>query len=71
MRIRDLVNRLEKIESKADGEVQEMCSTLIDDLIEFDIHMEKNMKGITRKIEEDFMEMLMTEGIKSGSIGEA
>jgi len=41
MTIRDLVERLEKIEQKAGDNTREELSILIDDIIEFDIRMSK------------------------------
>ena len=69
--IRELVEKLEKIESRCDGEAAELCFDLINELIEFDLGMESKMKKVSKKIEDEFIEYLMLEGIKSGSIGEA
>jgi len=74
MTIRDLVERLEKIEQKAGDNTREDLSILIDDIIAFDIHMSKMFKDIRNKIdidEKDIMDMLFKQGIKSGEIGEA
>ena len=74
MKITDLVSKLEKIESKSDGEARELCGRLIDDLIEYDLKMEKFMRQVNRDVlkeEENIIDYLMKEGIKSGSIGEA
>ena len=74
MTIRDLVERLEKIAQKAGDNTRESLSILIDDIIEFDIHMSKMFKDMKNKIdidERDVMDMLFKEGIKSGEIGEA
>jgi len=71
MNIRQLVERLEQIEARCKGEAQELCYELINDLIEEDLKLEKTFKKFNRKLEDDFIEYLMTEGIKSGSIGEA
>jgi hypothetical protein len=74
MTIRDLVERLEKIEQKAGDNTREELSILIDDIIEFDIRMSKMFKDMRKNIdidEKDVMDMLFKEGIKSGEIGEA
>lgn len=75
MTIRDLVERLEKIEQKAGDNTREELSMLINDIIEFDIHMSNMFKDIRNKIddvdEKDIMDMLFKHGIKSGEIGEA
>ena len=74
MTIRDLVERLEKIEQQAGDNTREELSVLINDIIEFDIHMSKMFKNIRNKVdidERDIMDMLFKEGIKSGEIGEA
>ena len=74
MTIKDLVERLEKIEQKAGDNTREELSILIDDIIEFDIRMSKMFKDMRKNIdidEKDVMDMLFKEGIKSGEIGEA
>ena len=71
MNIRKLVQRLEKIESKCKGEAEELCFDLINELIEIDLEMEMKMRKLSSKVEDDFIQYLMLEGIKSGSIGEA
>jgi ribosomal protein S15P/S13E len=74
MTIRDLVERLEKIEQQAGDNTREDLSILINDIIEFDIHMSKMFKDMRNKIdidERDIMDMLFKQGIKSGEIGEA
>jgi len=74
MTIRDLVERLEKIEQKAGDNTREELSILIDDIIEFDIRMSKMFKDMRKSIDiddKDVMDMLFKEGIKSGEIGEA
>ena len=71
MKITDLVSKLEKIESKCKGEAAELCFDLINELIEIDLEMEMKMRKLSSKVEDDFIQYLMLEGIKSGSIGEA
>jgi hypothetical protein len=76
MTIRDLVERLESIEQKAGENTREDLSILIEDIIEFDIHMSKMFKNMRKKIDkeiddQDIMDMLFKHGIESGEIGEA
>ena len=75
MTIRDLVERLESIEKNAGDNIREELSILIEDIIEFDMHMSKIFKNIKKDIhnfeEKDVMDLLFKEGIKSGEIGEA
>tara|TARA_Y100000592_G_scaffold25046_1_gene39349 strand:- start:3576 stop:3794 length:219 start_codon:yes stop_codon:yes gene_type:complete len=72
MNIRKLVERLEEIEASCNGKARDLCWDLINELIEIDLEMENKVrKVIGRGIEEDFIKFLMTEGIASGSIGEA
>ena len=70
----DLAERLEKIEQTAGDNTSEQLSSLIEDIIEIDMHMSKILKDMKNKIdikEKDIMDMLFKEGIKSGEIGEA
>jgi|TARA_B100000073_G_scaffold233475_1_gene195124 hypothetical protein len=72
MNIRQLVSKLEEIEKLTDGKAKDLCWDLIEELIEIDMEMENKIKRVVDKnIEEDFIKFLMTEGIASGSIGEA
>jgi len=76
MNIRKLVERIEAIEAESAkagaGKAADLCYDLINELIEIDLEMEKKMNKIASKgLEEDFIKFLMTEGIASGSIGEA
>jgi predicted RND superfamily exporter protein len=72
VKIREIVKRLEEIEQVSDEKSIELVTSLIDDIIEFDLHMEKLFDKITKdSVEQDMMEFLMEHGIKSGSIGEA
>jgi hypothetical protein len=75
MTIRDLVERLEAIEKNAVGNTREELSVVIEDIIEFDMHMSKVFKNLKKDIhdfeESDVMDLLFKEGIKSGEIGEA
>ena len=77
MRISELVTRLEEIEKESKGKAKDLCYDLINDLIEIDIEMNKLMqkgsKHLVNQFKEDesFVKFLITEGIKSGSIGES
>ena len=75
MTIRDLVERLEAIEKNAVGNTREELSVVIEDIIEFDMHMSKVFKNLKKDIhdfeESDVMDLLFKEGIKSGEIGQA
>jgi len=72
MNIRKLVERIEAIEAESSGKARDLCWDLINELIEIDLEMERKMNKIASKgLEEDFIKFLMTEGIASGSIGEA
>ena len=72
VKIREIVKRLEEIEQVSDEKSIELVTSLIDDIIEFDLHMEKLFDKITKDaVEQDMMEFLMEHGIESGSIGEA
>ena len=69
MRIRDIVKKLENIEQCADGEALELTTSLIDELIQFDLKMNKFFKNVN--MEEQLLQYLMDEGIESGLIGKA
>ncbi len=77
MRISELVARLEEIEQNCSGSTREDISLLIDDLIRHDLEMAKLLKETTKgmmnqfKEDENFVKFLISEGIKSGSIGES
>ena len=75
MTIRDLVERLEDIEANCSGSTREDVTLLIDDLIKFDMEMDKLMtkglKKFSKELEKDFLQHLIMDGIKSGSVGDA
>ena len=78
MKIVDLVNKLEEIEKESNGKAKELCGLLIDDLIEYDLEMSKFMSKVNRDVmktmdrdEESLIDYLISQGIQSGSIGEA
>ena len=58
MRIRELINRLEEIEQCSEGKTLKMVTTLIDDIIEHDIKMEKIMKRFSDDMEDDLIKHL-------------
>ena len=69
MKIVEKVEKLEKIEKCTDGEALELTTSLIDELIQFDIKMNKFFKNVN--VEEQILQYLMDEGIESGLIGKA
>ena len=69
MRIREIVERLEKIEKCTDGEALELTTNLIDELIQFDLKMHKFFESVN--LEQELLQYLMDEGIESGLIGKA
>jgi len=69
MRIRDIVEKLEKIEQCTDGEALELTTSLIDELIQFDLTLNKFFQNAN--MEEQLLQYLMDEGIESGLIGKA
>ena len=69
MRIREIVEKLEKIEKCTDGEALELTTSLIDELIQFDLKMNKFFKNVN--MEEQLLQYLMDEGIEAGLIGKA
>lgn len=77
MRISELVTRIEEIEKETKGKARDLCYDLINDLIEIDMEMNKLMQEGSKhlvtqfKEDESFVKFLITEGIKSGSIGES
>ena len=69
MKIREKVERLELIEKCTDGEAFELTTNLIDELIQFDLKLNKFFQGIN--LEQELLQYLMDEGIDSGLIGKA
>ena len=69
MRIREIVEKLEKIEKCTDGEALELTTELIDELIQFDLKMNKFFNSVN--LEQELLQYLMDEGIESGLIGKA
>ncbi len=69
MKIREIVETLEQIEKCTEGEALELTTSLIDELIQFDLKMDKFFKNVNA--EEQILEFLMKEGIENGLIGKA
>tara|TARA_B100001113_G_scaffold65732_1_gene50519 strand:+ start:480 stop:695 length:216 start_codon:yes stop_codon:yes gene_type:complete len=71
MNISKLVQRLEEIENHTSGEGAELINSLIEELIEIDLRLEKGFKEVLTKHKDDFIDQLFKEGIEDGIIGEA
>ena len=69
MRIREIVEKLEAIEQCSNGEALELTTNLIDELIQFDLKMNKFFENVNA--EEQILKFLMEEGIENGLIGKA
>ena len=69
MRIREIVKKLEAIEQCSNGEALELTTNLIDELIQFDLKMNKFFENVNA--EEQILKFLMEEGIENGLIGKA
>ena len=68
MNISKLVAKLEEIENHTEGEGAKLINSLIEELIEIDLRMEK---GFKKHLKDEFMDKLFKDGIDSGLIGEA
>jgi len=76
MKIRELVRRLEDIETslnkKRDTENYEAVGELIEDIIEFDIKAEKEIRREIKKfIDKEIEDRLVEEAMSSGSMAQA
>ena len=71
MNISKLVQRLEEIENHTTGEGLELINSLIEELIEIDLRLEKGFKKHLSKEKDEFLDKLFKDGIDSGLIGEA
>tara|TARA_A100001011_G_scaffold373231_1_gene432418 strand:+ start:383 stop:598 length:216 start_codon:yes stop_codon:yes gene_type:complete len=71
MNISKLVQRLEEIENHTKGEGVELINSLIEELIEIDLRLEKGFKEHLSKQKDDFLDKLFKDGIEDGIIGEA
>ena len=71
MNISKLVARLEEIENHTTGEGLQLINSLIEELIEIDLRLEKGFKEHLSKQKDDFLDKLFQHGIDEGIIGEA
>ena len=71
MNISKLVQRLEEIENHTTGEGLQLINSLIEELIEIDLRLEKGFKEVLSKQKDDFLDKLFKDGIEDGIIGEA
>ena len=71
MNISKLVQRLEEIENHTKGEGVELINSLIEELIEIDLRLEKCFKKVLSENKDEFMDELLQKGIDTGQIGEA
>jgi len=71
MNISKLVRKLEEIENHTEGEGAELINSLIEELIEIDLKLEKGFKKHLSKEKDDFLDKLFKDGIDNGIIGEA
>ena len=71
MNISKLVQRLEEIENHTTGEGLELINSLIEELIEIDLRLEKGFKKHLSKEKDEFLDKLFKNGIEDGIIGEA
>ena len=71
MNISKLVQKLEEIENHTSGEGLKLINSLIEELIEIDLRLEKGFKEVLSKQKDDFLDKLFKDGIEDGIIGEA
>ena len=71
MNISKLVRKLEEIENHTSGEGLKMINSLIEELIEIDLRLEKGFKKVLSKEKDEFLDELLQKGIDTGHIGEA
>jgi len=71
MNISKLVAKLEEIENHTEGEGAKLINSLIEELIEIDLRLEKGFKKHLSKEKDDFLDKLFKDGIDNGIIGEA
>ena len=71
MNISKLVAKLEEIEGHTTGEGLELINSLIEELIEIDLRLEKGFKKVLSKEKDEFLDDLLQKGIDTGQIGEA
>jgi len=71
MNISKLVAKLEEIENHTEGEGAKLINSLIEELIEIDLRLEKGFKKHLSKEKDEFLDKLFKDGIDNGIIGEA
>ena len=76
MKIRDLIKRLEDIETQArdkrEYEVEDSVGRLIEDLIEEDLEKERELKNeISKYIDEKIENEIVARAVKNGTIAKA
>ena len=71
MNISKLVAKLEEIENHTSGEGLKLINSLIEELIEIDLRLEKGFKKVLSKEKDEFLDELLQKGIDTGQIGEA
>ena len=71
MNISKLVQRLEEIENHTSGEGLKLINSLIEELIEIDLRLEKGFNEHLSKEKDEFLDKLFKDGIDNGIIGEA
>ena len=71
MNISKLVQSLEEIENHTTGEGLQLINSLIEELIEIDLRLEKGFKEHLSKEKDEFLDKLFKSGIEDGIIGEA
>ena len=71
MNISKLVRKLEEIENHTTGEGLQLINSLIEELIEIDLRLEKGFKEHLSKEKDEFLDKLFKDGIEDGIIGEA
>ena len=71
MNISKLVAKLEEIENHTSGEGLKLINSLIEELIEIDLRLEKGFKKVLSKEKDEFLDDLLQKGIDTGQIGEA
>tara|TARA_R100001463_G_scaffold67859_1_gene121297 strand:- start:54 stop:269 length:216 start_codon:yes stop_codon:yes gene_type:complete len=71
MNISKLVAKLEEIENHTSGEGLKLINSLIEELIEIDLRLEKGFKKVLSKEKDEFLDELLQKGIDTGHIGEA
>ena len=71
MNISKLVQRLEEIENHTSGKGLELINSLIEELIEIDLRLEKGFKEHLSKEKDELLDKLFKQGIEDGIIREA